>query len=491
MTGTLAPPASPAPSPTPTPSPAPAPSGEISTFGWDTAFAVRIANVNAAIAARKMSPKSFSYADPTNPNVTCAGTFGDWQLVRGGDGDAVNVMLPVSNVTGVAPNGDSYSPYSWSSGSLTFTIRLHFFETTPGAKTQQLQVQPNAAGPSTPVVEYYAADESILPSPPWAIYSIQAALTAWCTANLADFAYIFSVADINDEADHGAWSFLKPSYVSYSYVDGYDDEDAFLGVLAMTNGRSPNNLQQVIDKRIVPAGVEGAFCISRALMLADLVVPQLMAMWPNLQASDLTIGEQTIVLNADATVELPVVIEQGTPYTPVLKQFSYTIEGPQISIDAYTETDVQAGVTAWCRTTSYYSITKGTNSKGETTLAYVQIGTPVQSHGNIVAEWVKITDAILALILAVALAVLAVVTGGAAAPVIVVLGALLVGAVGFSAEIAGLIANNDAPAIDLLEDNIYAPMTWTDSKDLTVTAVTLDGSLQLAGSLGFGSGSAS
>jgi hypothetical protein len=483
MTGALALAAS------PTPTPSPAPSGEISTFGWDTAFAVRIANVNAAIAARKMSPPGFTYVDPSDAKVTCAGSFGDWQLTRGGDGDAVNVMLPVTGVTGVAPNGESYSDYSWSTGSLTFTIRLAFFESAPGASTQHLKVQPTGAGPSTPVVEYYTADESVLPSPPWAIYSIQAALTAWCTANLADFAYIFSVADINDEADKGAWSFLKPSYVSYSYVDGVDDEDAFLGVLAMTNGRSPDNLQQVIDKRIVPSGVESAFCISRSLMLIDLVVPQLMAMWPNLKASDLAVGDQTITLNADASVELPSVIEQGDVYTPVLKEFTYSIEGPQISIDAYTETDVQAGVTAWCRTTSYYSITKGTNSKGETTLAYLQIGTPVQSHGNIVAEWVKITDAILALVLAIAVAVLAAVTGGAAAPVIVVLGALLVGVVGFSAEIAGLIANNDAPAIDLLQDNIYAPMIWTDSQDLTVTAVTLDGSLQLAGSLGFGAAS--
>jgi hypothetical protein len=472
------------------PSSPPTPSGEISTFGWDTAFAVRIANVNAAIAARKMSPTGFSYTSSTDPKVTCQGSFGDWQLVRGGDGGAVNVMLPVTEVTGVAPNGDSYSNYTWPKGSLTFTIRLAFFETSTGSTTQQLQVQPVGAGPSTPVVEYYSADESIPPSPPWAIYSIQAALTAWCTANLADFAYIFSVADINDEADKGAWSFLKPSYVTYSYVDGYNDEDAFLGVLAMTNGRSPNNLQQVIDKRIVPPGVEGAFCISRALMLADLVVPQLLAMWPGLSVSDLTVGEQTITLNADATVALPTVIDQGNVYTPVLKEFTYTIEGPQISIDAYTETEVQAGVTAWCRTTSNYTITKGVNSKGETTLAYVHVGTPTQSHGNIIAEWVKITDAILAVVLAVALAVLAVVTGGAAAPVIVVLGALLVGVVGFSAEIAGMIANDDAPAIDLLQDNIYAPMVWTDSADLTVTAVNLDGSLQLAGSLGFGATSA-
>ncbi len=34
--------------------------GEISTFGWDTAFAVRIENVNAAIKNRRASPHGFS-----------------------------------------------------------------------------------------------------------------------------------------------------------------------------------------------------------------------------------------------------------------------------------------------------------------------------------------------------------------------------------------------------------------------------------------------
>lgn len=462
-------------------------SGEISTFGWDTAFAVRIENVNAAIASRKASPASFSYTSPTDPKVVCQGTFGDWQLVRGGDGGGVNVRLPVENVTGVAPFQATHANYSWASGSLTFTVRLHFFEESPGSSTHNLIVKPTSDEPSVPVVELYSTDETVLPSPPWAIYSIQAALQAWCTDNLADFAYVFSVADLNDEADKGAWSFLKPTYVSYSYVDGPTDADAFLGVLALTSGRSPDNLQQVIDKRIVPDGVEGAFCISRNLMLLDLVVPQLKTMWPNLSDSDVTVSDQSITLNAGAAVDLPQVLEQGEYYTPVLKEFTFSIEGSQISIDAYTETDVQAGVKAWCRTTSYYTIVKGTNSSGQTTLAYRQIGTPDETHGNIVEEWVKITDAILAAVLAIAIAVLAVVTGGAAAPIIVVIGALLVGAVGFSAEIAGLIANDDAPAIDLLQDNIYAPIVWTDSQDFTVSDVALNGSLRLAGALAFDS----
>jgi len=56
-----------------------------------------------------------------------------------------------------------------------------------------------------------------------------------------------------------------------------------------------------------------------------------------------------------------------------------------------------------------------------------------------------------------------------------------------SPQINGLIENDDAPAIDLLAANIVAPIVWTDSKEFTIDAVELSGSIRLGGSLGFGS----
>lgn len=460
------------------------PSGEISTFGWDTAFAVRIENVNAAIKARQASPKSFQYVDPLDDQVTCSGQFGDWEIVRGGDGGGVNVCLPMTAVSGRARSGTAYAGYTWPGGTMTFTIRLAFFEGTGSASA--LKVQATSDEPSVPVAEYYSTTQPVAPDPPWAIYALQSAVTGWCNANLADFAHVFAVADLNDEADTGAWAFLKPTAVSYSYVDGATDADAFLGVLAMTQGKSPDGLQQVIDERIVQAGEEGAFCISRTLLLEKLILPNLVAQWPNLQTSQVTVSEQEIQLLPNQTVDLPQVTYNNEQYTPSLTQFSFTIEGSQITVQAHTETVVQDGVTAWCDTTALYTIVKGTNKSGQTTLLFQAVGTPTTSHGHSIAEWVKIIDAILALVAAVALAALAVATGGAAALVIGVVGALLVGVIGLSAEISGLIENGDSPAIDLMQENIYNPMVWTDSQDFTVVSVDLDGSIRLGGSLGFG-----
>jgi hypothetical protein len=463
--------------------------GEISTFGWDTAFAVRIENVNAAIKSRKVSPPHFSYTDPSDPKVYCTGDFGDWAVVRGGDGGGVNLQLPIQNVSGQMQGTSGYVPYSCAGASVIYTVRLTFFDT--GQQQQKkLMVNPTSDSQDVPVIEPYSADFSQHPvNPAMAVYAIQAALMNWCTSNLGAFLHVFSIVDLNDEADQGAWAFLKPTEVSYAYVDGPTDVDAFLGVLAMTMGESAGGLQQVLDARIVQAGEEGAFCISRLLLFKKLIFPNLQTLWPNLQASQVTLSENAIQLNPNETVTLPQTEYQGTYYLPQLQKFSFTIEGPQITIEAYTVTDVQDGVQAWCRTTARYTIVKSTNKSGQTTLAYQQLGDPQTSNGHYIDEKVEITDAILAAVLALALAVLAALTGGAAAVVITIVGALIVGLIASSPQINGLIENNDAPAIDLLQENIYAPIVWTDSQDFTISAVDLDGSIRLGGALGFGSAS--
>lgn len=468
--------------------------GEISTFGWDTAFAVRIENVNAAIVRRKVSPPGFRYTAPDDARTWCAGRFGDWQLVRGGDGDGVNVLLPLSDITGQFAGSTGYVPYSCANASVTVTIRLRFVaaeanvaHNASNARKRHLVVNPVNTSANVPAVELYQADFTRAPvNPAFATYAIQGAVIAWCTDNLADFGYVFSIADLGDEADTGPWAFLKPTSVSYAYVDGPSDADAFLGVLAMTNGRDPGALQQVIDERIVQAAEEGAFCISSSLLLGDLVMPQLLVTWPGLKRSQLILTENAIQLNPGQTVPLPQTEYQGTRYTPQLQEFSFTCEGPQITLEAYTVTDVQDGVKAWCRTTAHYTILKGANSKSETTLAYTRLGDPQISHGHYIDEGVEITDIILSVVLAVAFAVAAMLTGGAAGMVIAVIGALIVGLVAMSAQISGLIENDDAPAIDLLQENIYAPVVWTDSEDFSVTSVNLNGSLRLGGALGFG-----
>ena len=71
-------------------------------------------------------------------------------------------------------------------------------------------------------------------------------------------------------------------------------------------------------------------------------------------------------------------------------------------------------------------------------------------------------------------------------------GAVVTPALGVApGAVPGLLAyDGDAPPMDLLQVNIVKPTTWTDSKDFTISAVELNGSMRLGGALGFGSASA-
>ena len=72
------------------------PSGGLAadTYGWDTVFAIRVDDVNAAITRLATSPKTFSAstADPgTHLPVTVTGDFSDWQITLGGSGKLLDM----------------------------------------------------------------------------------------------------------------------------------------------------------------------------------------------------------------------------------------------------------------------------------------------------------------------------------------------------------------------------------------------------------------
>src|SRR6185312_6635830 len=66
------------------------------TFGWDTAFAIRITDVNRELRKPGVCPPAF---DATLPNVCrCQGTFGPWQVAvgdDGGDGTVLRLSAPI------------------------------------------------------------------------------------------------------------------------------------------------------------------------------------------------------------------------------------------------------------------------------------------------------------------------------------------------------------------------------------------------------------
>jgi hypothetical protein len=93
---------------------------EASTYGWDTAFAIRVADVNAAIEKAGTSPTSFAYEEPDH-SCSIKGEFGPWRIGPGGDGKLIHLHIPI-------PSGEltMSTPTAITGATAEVEVLLHF-----------------------------------------------------------------------------------------------------------------------------------------------------------------------------------------------------------------------------------------------------------------------------------------------------------------------------------------------------------------------------
>ena len=461
----------------------------INTFGWDTVSALRIPYVNAAIAARKTSPPAF---DDTSPDglYACNGQFGDWAIVRGGDGSNIRLSLPATNISGWYKDG-RITHFTCASATFIIEVKLQYLpqDGTPSTSSafKDLKARTVSPGPTDPVVAFVA---SIWPpgGKPDGFGSdvIETAITTWGNAHLADFTHVFNTVDLDRAIDTGKWAFCNPTYTTYAYADGTNDHDSVLGVLSMTSHRAPGENTQQLDAAAIPAGCEGGFLLSLGRFLNELVVPTLTTQWPNASVGNFVVSEHAVELIDGQSFDLPPVHHNGQSYTPSLQQFSFRVNATEIEVTSYTTVDVSLGIRDWCQSTHVYTIGLGTNSKGRQTLVYSSVGNPIESHGKTIAEGIVITEIILGIIAGLVLIVLTALTGGAALLVGCLIVGILFGVAEATPQIIGLVNTDDAPAIDLLAFNVTTPLVWNGASAFRLQTAGLNGALQLGGSLGFG-----
>lgn len=479
-----------------------------STLNWDTVFAIPIPKVNGAIVAHKSSPAGFAYADKNGDSVQ--GKFGDWQVVPGGDGALVWMSLPVTGVTGTSA---TLGAFNWSQGELIVEVRLEFIphtdaaadQTAAGTKPMALKVKATSASPIDPVVslktalftqaptgdavDTFGADvvEAVIP----------ALIVSWLNANLADFAHVFAVVDLNEYIDKtAAWAWTKPTYIDYAYTDGPTAAESILGVLCMTGGRTGTVQQiQAIDPAAIPGGSIAGYLIAEERLLQDLMLPTLPMKWTRSTVDDyeVVVGGDTstgkyqhvLQLKSGRSIQLDPVTHDGSQYTPYMKSMQIAVEESQLIFETYTETDVGMGVTAWCRTTHWYTLALGTSQQGQT-LIYQQAQAPVTEQGTQASEGTEIEKWMIIVAGVLATAVLAVVTDGAALAVGAVVIGLLTGLAATAPDIIAAVNTDTSPSLDLLTFNATDPIRWTSSGVFNLNYAGLNGPLQLGGTPNFG-----
>jgi hypothetical protein len=316
---------------------------------------------------------------------------------------------------------------------------------------------------------------------PAAKLGVESGFQDWCNANLADFAHVFAVMDLNDKIATGRWAFCKPHTMDYAIVDSTDMSKCYLGLLCMTSKDTVPGTAQLSDSA-VPPGCESGFLVSPRRLLADLLTPSMAAVWPKLDTADLEIAsnDRMLQLKPAKTVELPVFKDSnGDSYTPVLTMFTLEIMGDQMKVDTHVETEVSPGIYGTCTATYWYKLGLGKTSTGEPALTWSEAQPAQKQTGSRSDPGIAILKGILSALGAI-LALLALVLDP---PLALIVGAVVCGIAIGQFEINNIqdSAKGDAPGLDDLTANFTAPVVWTDTADYGLQSAGLSGSLQMGG----------
>lgn len=455
------------------------------THGWDTVFSIPVPDVNKAIIDKKSSPKSFTFADPSN-TFTLDGTFGDWQLVQGGDGKEVRLTLPLTTIDMTFVSNGQKSSYS---GNVVIGIELHYVPHTDvanvaadGVKPMALKVKPHSDDPDQPVA--FVVDMSVTPTPGTVAEAVMIqGLQEWASANLAVFGHVFAVVDLNTMIDQGQWGFVAPNYTSYAYLtDGSSIDNDLFGVLTMTGDRTGESLNEQLPQNAIHPGSKSGFLVSQKRALYDLIRPAIMVSYPGLTAENFLMNAagDTLYLTEGTSVDLKPVEHHGSTYYPKLTQMHIQSVGEVLTLTSHTETEVVAGITAICQATHWYTVDLGTAAAGQT-LQFTQYQDPSIIHSISQSEGSHVTQLIIAIVAAIALIILAILTDGAA----LIIGGLVIGLLlGANQIVPALIEKvnrDDSPDIGLLITNAVAPIVWSASNVFKLTYGHMNNSLQLGG----------
>ncbi|WP_221392715.1 TULIP family P47-like protein [Dyadobacter sp. NIV53] len=456
------------------------------TYGWDTAFVIRAADVNKAIVDCKSSPPNFSYSETeSDPGYSVTGDFGDWQIAMGGDGKQIRMLLPLKNVVLTFPATNKVLKYD--SGQAIIEISLHFIPHTDTANPpasgslSALVVQSASDSDNDPVISMVSLVLS--PTPGLVAESvIREGIIQWGTNNLQDFSHVFAIVNLNRIIDTDQWGFVNPNYTSYAYLDLDTIDNSLFGVLCMTGDRTGESLSEQISVSAIHSPSRSGFLVSQARTLYDLVRPAICLAYPGLTDSNFLMSPDgtKLYLTEGSSVDLKSIEHNGTTYYPKLKSLSVESNGQILTLISYTETEVAAGITATCTSTHWYTISMGSSNNGQT-LSFVQYKDPSIVNAINQSSGSQLTQIIIDIVASIVLIILVILTEGA----VLIVGAVVIGLVlGANQMVPALIEKlnmDDSPSIDLLLANTVDPITWTGSKAFKLDYGSMNASLQLGG----------
>lgn len=235
---------------------------EVGMYDWDTSFAIRYADANAAIVnAWSKIDDDAKNVTVTDEGYTIAAALGPWQLKEGGDGRNVWMTIPV--ISGKLTGGQAAVDLA----DAVFEVEINLDYVPDPAKQQTKQLIAAANGDATNVRDVTGVT----------IGDIQKAIVkqvfdAWLSTNLGAFNHVFHYLDLSDEVDEDAdWKFIKPTSVSYAVTDKGTLDTSVFGVLTMTAGR-PTPANHQVSPDAIPAGCNSGFNIAGPIFTTKMLL---------------------------------------------------------------------------------------------------------------------------------------------------------------------------------------------------------------------------
>jgi hypothetical protein len=469
------------------------------TFGWDTVFAIRMRDVNAAIRKAMPPPYPAIFSQPFRSNtlgtIPFRGAFGTWQMCAGGSGELVRFAVPLTSVEFDAPDeSGKLGTTALGPARAVIEVRLSFLphdEPTAAPASgslHKLVVAASSRDPGQAPVTLIALDFEGDPGDETVAAAARTALTEWCAGNLDAFTHVFSLVNLDRKADQGQFEWLLPTFTSYAFASNpRSPDDSVLAILCMTQNRSAEGLIAEVSEYAIPHSARSGFLFSRTRFLEEVVLPTMPHLFRGTKPEHFTLSDARDEIRLAVSV-LPVEAVKapdGKQYPAELHDFHFSVDGECITIEATTKVTVCHGVHAICTSRSRYRMVLKNRGDGIQTLDYVRDGEPVTHYDSSEDTDITILKGVIGLLGVVAGIAITVLTDGAGAIIGLMVATLLIGLAQRAPDIAAAIGQSDAPSIDLLVLNTADPVKWSDSRDFRLSWVGLNDSLQLGGDPGF------
>ncbi|NFL33787.1 toxin [Clostridium botulinum] len=481
---------------------------QTTTLNWDTVYAVPINIVNEAIKLKHPTPENFELLNGKYGN--CSGSFEEWQITKGGDGSNIRLKIPIKNFKATIIGNRLNGKGGFAFANLEVQVKLKYLPHFPQSKNKDielvdLKIRTQSDNPEDPAIivissykniqGFYFEDEyKLTEDDEFVVSYFYRLIKEWLEKNLHFFNYIFNTVNLNLYiSDKEKWEWTKPSYVDYAYseIEG-DLSRSALGVLCMTGGRTGSkNQQQKIDPYAIPKKSQSGFLISEERLLRNILLPTIPKKFPKSKGDEFEVINESsqgggysyiLKLKKGKKIDLENIQAVGYTCTPYIQEMKIYLLGSYLKLETTTRVDLPLGVASICETTCEYKFKLSTNNKGEQTIAYEQIGSPVniqysENTGNV---GLNIVVSFLSATLSFALTF---VPGFGTFLAVGLIGGCLIGSVALIPTFIESYNSDTAPSIDLSLENSVSEITWNSSDVFNLDYVALAGPLQLGGTL--------